>query len=109
MSIDRGKDKEDVGCVCVCVCVCTTQPLKRNNQAIFSNTDGPRECHTDLSKSDREGEISFGISYMWNLKRNDKNELTKQKETHRLRKQTHGCWGAGIVKNFRKVMYTLLN
>jgi len=45
---------------------------------------------------------------MWNLKRNDKNELTKQKETHRLRKQTHGCWGAGIVKNFRKVMYTLL-
>ena len=37
-----------------------------------------------------------------------KNELTKQKETHRLRKQTHGCWGEGIVKNFRKVIYTLL-
>ena len=44
---------------------------------------------------------------MWNLKRNDKNELTKQKETHRL-SQTHGCWGEGIVKNFRKVMYMLL-
>ena len=35
------------------------------------------------------------------------NFLTKQKETHRLRKQTHGCWGEGIVKNFKKVMYTL--
>ena len=25
------------------------------------------------------------------LKKNDTNELTKQKETHRLRKGTHGC------------------
>ena len=30
---------------------------------------------------------------MWNRKRNYRNELTKQKETHRLRKQTYGCWG----------------
>ena len=29
-------------------------------------------------------------------------------ETHRLRKQTHGCWGEGIVQDFGKVMYTLL-
>ena len=59
-------------------------------------------------KLDREGEISYDFPYIWNLKRNNTNELMKQKETHRLRKQTHGCWGAGIVKNFRKVMYTLL-
>ena len=32
-------------------------------------------------KSDREEEIP----YTWNIKRNDTNELTKQKETHRLR------------------------
>ena len=38
------------------------------------------------SKSDREGEISYDIPYMWNLKRNDTNKLTKQNETHRLRK-----------------------
>ena len=40
------------------------------------------------------------------------NLLTKQKETHRLRKLTYGCWGwgwgEGIVRDFQKVMYTLL-
>ena len=30
--------------------------------------------------------------YMWTLKRNDTSEVTKQKETHRLREQTYGCW-----------------
>ena len=30
---------------------------------------------------DREGEISYDIPYVWNLKRNDTNELTKQKVT----------------------------
>ena len=36
------------------------------------------------------------------------NVFTKQKETHRLRKQTYGCWGDGIVRDLGKVMYTLL-
>ena len=36
------------------------------------------------------------------------NLLTKQKETHGLRKQTHGCCGEDIVKDFGKVTYTLL-
>ena len=30
-----------------------------------------------------------------------------QKETHRLRKRTPGCWGEGIVEDFGKDMYTL--
>ena len=30
--------------------------------------------------SDREGEISYDIPYMWNLKRNDTNELTYKTE-----------------------------
>ena len=46
--------------------------------------DGPKECHTELSNSGREGEMSYDIPYMWTLERNDTNELTKQKETHRL-------------------------
>ena len=32
------------------------------------------------SKSDREGEISYDIPYMWNLKRNDTNELNYKTE-----------------------------
>ena len=40
----------------------------------------------ELGESDREAEVSYGIPYMWNLKRNDTNELTKQKKTPRLRK-----------------------
>ena len=42
--------------------------------------DGPTEFHTEWSKLDREGEISFGIPYMWDLKRNDTNELTYKTE-----------------------------
>ena len=41
---------------------------------------------------------------MWNLKINDANELTKQKETHGLRKQTYGYLGEGVVRNFGKVV-----
>ena len=35
-------------------------------------------------------EIPCVIPYMWALKRDDTNELTKQKETHKG--QTYGCW-----------------
>ena len=34
-----------------------------------------RNCHTEWSKSDREGEILYDIHYMHNLKRHDTNEL----------------------------------
>ena len=33
--------------------------------------DGPRDYHTKCSKSHREGQISYGITYMWNLKKKD--------------------------------------
>ena len=36
------------------------------------------------------------------------NLLTKQKETHRLRKHTYSCQRKGIVRDFGKVKYTLL-
>ena len=45
-----------------------------------AHMDGPRECHTGWSKSDR-GEILYDIPYMWNLKRNDTNELMYKRET----------------------------
>ena len=67
--------------------------------------DGPRDCHTEWSKSDREGEISYDISHMWNLKRNDTNELTKQKETHRLRGWIYACWGKDEGRDSWRVLY----
>lgn len=51
--------------------------------------------------------MSYDIPYI----SNDTDELTKQKETHRLREQTWLLveWsGEGVVREFGMVMYTLL-
>ena len=40
---------------------------KEWNNANFSIMDGPRDYHTKWSKSDRR-QISYDITYMWNLK-----------------------------------------
>ena len=37
--------------------------------ATCNNMDGPRGYHTKCSKSDRERQISYDLTYMWNLKR----------------------------------------
>ena len=42
--------------------------------------------------SDRQRKMLCEIPYVWNPKGNDADELTKQKDTHRLREQTYGCW-----------------
>ena len=42
---------------------------KEQNNAICSNKDGPRDCHTERSKSDRERQTSYDTTYMWNLKK----------------------------------------
>ena len=81
MSINRDVDKEDVEHIYNGIL------LERKN-AFCSNMDGPRECHTERSVT---GEILCDILHMWDLKRNDTSELTKQKESHRLRNQTYGC------------------
>ena len=41
--------------------------IKKNN-AICSNMDGPRHYHTNWSKSERERQILYDITYMWDLK-----------------------------------------
>ena len=38
------------------------------NNGIYNDMNGHRDCHTEWNKSDREGEISYDIPYMWNLK-----------------------------------------
>ena len=47
----------------------------------------------DLESGIPREAISCDILYVWNLRRNDTNELTKQKQTHKLREATYGGQG----------------
>ena len=77
MSITQGMDKEDV--VHVYNEILRSHKKEWNN-AICSDMDGPRDCHTEWGKSDREKQISYDIAYMWNLKKMvQMNLFTKQK------------------------------
>ena len=45
--------------------------------------NGPRYYHTKQSKSDRERQISYDITHMWNLiLKNGTNEFTHKTETN---------------------------
>ena len=52
-------DKEDVVYI---HSVILPSHKKEKNNAICSNMDGPRDCHTEWSKSDREKQISDNIA-----------------------------------------------
>ena len=56
--------------------------------------------------SQTEGEISYDILFMWNLKRNDIDELTYKIE--RDLQKTNLWLLRGWDRDFRKIMYTLL-
>ena len=57
--------------------------------------DGPRDDHTKLSKSERERQISYDITYKWNLKYDTNEHIYETGQTHRHREQTCGCLGVG--------------
>ena len=62
---------------------------KEWNNAIYMG--GSRDYHTKWSKLDRERQISYDVTYTWTRKKIiQMNLFTKQKQTHRLRKQTYG-------------------
>ena len=70
-------DKEgEVVCVCVYIYTHTLQNgtllshKKEGNNTVYSNKDGPRDYHGKWSKSDRETQISYDITYMWSQKVN---------------------------------------
>ena len=50
---------------------------KRWNDAICSNMDSPRAYHTKWSKADRETQVSYSITDMWNLKYDTKGLVYK--------------------------------
>ena len=56
--------------------------------------DGTRDSHTKGSSSERERQILYDITYIWNLIHST-NEPFHRKETHGLGEQTRGCHGGG--------------
>ena len=42
---------------------------KEWNSAICRDVDGPRDCHTEWSQSEKEKQILCNITYMWNLEK----------------------------------------
>ena len=76
---------------------------KKNwNNAICSNMEGPTDCHTKWSKSDREGEILYKSLKCGIWTEMMQAELVKQKDTRRLREWIYGFqgegWREGIVR-----------
>ena len=45
---------------------------KKWNWVICSEVDGPRVCHIEWSKSEREKQIPYANTYIWNLKKKKK-------------------------------------
>ena len=42
---------------------------KEQNWVICRDVDGPRDCHTEWSKSEREKQISYINAYIWNVEK----------------------------------------
>ena len=73
----------------------TTQPRKEQNNAICSNMDETRDSHTNYSKSERERQIPYDITYMWYLKYGTNESIYKREKDSQTWKQTCGCQGEG--------------
>ena len=109
MSINGGMDKEDAvhrynGIL--------LSHEKEQNNAICSDMDGPRDYHTEWSKSDRERQIPYDIAYMWNLKKwykwtylQNRNRATDVENKLLV---TRGKRGEGINWEIGIDIYTLL-
>ena len=77
MSMDRWVDKEDVVHIYNGILL---SHKKEWNNAIRSNMVATRVYHTKWSKSERERQMLYDITYMWNLKY-DTNEPIYKTET----------------------------
>ena len=73
--------------------------------------DGPGDCHTEWSKSDRERQISY-IAYMWNLKNwykwtylQNRNRVTDVENKLMV---SRGEWGGGTNWEIGIEIYTFL-
>ena len=100
MFIDVGTDEGEMVYIYI-------QPV---NQAIHSKiqTDLESVIWSEISQTEKEKRHMTSLVCENQKEIIQMNLLRIQKETHRLRKQTHGCRGEGIVEDFEKLMYTLL-
>ena len=64
MPIDRWMDKKDVVHIYSGILL---SHKKEQNWVICRDVDGPRVCHTEWSKPEREKQISYINAYLWNL------------------------------------------
>ena len=66
MSISRGMDKEDMAHIDKGILL---GHKKEWNCVTGREVDGPKDCHTEWSQSERERQISHINTYMWNLEK----------------------------------------
>ena len=66
MPIDRQMNKEDVVHIYNGILL---SHKKERNWVNCREVDGPRDCHTEWSKSEREKQILYINTYMWNLEK----------------------------------------
>ena len=72
---------------------------KEWNNVICRDVDGPRDCHTEWSKSEGEKQISYINAYMWNLEKwyrwtslQGRNRDTDVENKHMDTKGERGGW-----------------
>ena len=75
---------------------------KEWNWVTCGDVDGPRDCHTEWSKSEREKQISYINAYMWNLEKwyrwtrlQGRNRDTDVED--KCMDTKWGKWGGGVV------------
>ena len=85
---------------------------KEWNKAICSNMDRSRDNHTKWSKSERERQMLYDITYMWNLKiwykwayLQNINSLTDIEDKFSEEER----WGKGINEEFGSNVFILLH
>ena len=77
--------------------------------------DGPRDCHTESSKSEREKQITYANTYVWNLKKKenvseeprDRTGIKTQTYRMDLRTQGGGRVSWGEAREWHGHIYTI--